>query len=107
MQKVSTKVNHLVLIVKWIELYISDTIGCDAHWCAPIPGTITLAYPCDLVSLSVIVTDVDCPRPFSSSIIADHTTRDRRAVNKSSVFTSWVHAVVSSSNTNICCNALC
>ena len=88
-------------------MYICDTIGCDARWYAPTPSTITLAYPCDLVSLSVIVTDVYCHRPFSGPIIADHTTRDGRAVNKSSVFTSWIHALISNSNTNICHNALC
>ena len=49
----------------------------DALGCTSIPTAISLAdsglIPQQIIT---IVTDVDCPRPVSGFIIADHTTKD-------------------------------
>ena len=47
---------------------------------ATIPATITPADPCGFVHLHqfiATITDVDCPRSYSRSIIADHTISNK------------------------------
>ena len=71
---------------------ICTSLLWDALGYATIPAAITLADPCGLISFHQIITitaDIDCPRSYSSSIIADHTTSNKWAVHKSSVSTSW------------------
>ena len=51
----------------------------DALGYATVPAAITLADPCGLISFHqniTIIADIDCPRPYCSSIIADHTIRN-------------------------------
>ena len=75
----------------WIELVATHTsFFWDALGCATIPTAIILADPCCFVSLhqnKPIITDIDGLRPFSGSIMADHTITDRWAINKFSVCT--------------------
>ena len=65
----------------WIQLVVTHTSSFwDALGCASIPISITLADPCGFVPLhqkKAIITDVDCLRPFSGSVMADHTITDR------------------------------
>lgn len=57
-----------------VDSAVYNTIGCGANWYASTPSAISQTVPCDLISLSIIVTDVDGPRPVSGSVITDHTT---------------------------------
>ena len=87
----------------WIVMEMCDTqyrwsLKKIHHtWClwnaigyTSIPIAINVADPCGFNSLQnkTIITDIDCPRPCSCSIVADYTTRDGWAVHKSSVCTA-------------------
>ena len=79
-------------------------------WYGSIPSAITLADPCDFISLSNVVADVDCCRFCSGSIIADHTIQDGYIPQKISPCTPWIYCCILSSNLNmckLCCSALC
>ena len=93
------------LIVKLTTAHTSflwNALGCTST-----PTAITLAdsglIPHQIIT---IITNVDCRRHCSGSIIADHTTKDDCANQKSSVCTFWVHSLTSSSNTKVCHIAL-
>ena len=86
-----------VLSPKWTSMKWCTKFGyntwflLDALKYAPIPTAITLTDSCVLIlfhQIITIITDVDRLRPWSSSIIADHTTRNQWAIGKSSVCTS-------------------
>ena len=94
------------LIVKLTATHTSflwNALGCTST-----PTTVTLADP-GLIphQIITIITNVDCRRRCSGSIIADHTTKDECATQKSSVCTFWVHSLTSSSNAKVRHIALC
>ena len=79
-------------------------------WYGSIPSAIILADPCDLIWLSIIVTDVDCSRSIHGSTIADNTTRDGCVASKSSVYASLIHCFTLNRNftvSKVCHSALC
>lgn len=72
------------------------------QWYGSIPSTIILADPCDIICLSIIVTDVECSRSSHGSTVAGNTIGDGCIACKSSVYTSLIHCPTSSSNAKVC-----
>ena len=72
------------------------------RWYGSIPSTIILADPCDIICLSIIVTDVECSRSSHGSTVAGNTIGDGCIACKSSVYTSLIHCPTSSSNAKVC-----
>ena len=91
---------RLATVYTW---FLWNALGCSA-----IPIAILLADP-GLIShqKKTIITDVDCPVPYSCSIKADHTIREGWAINKSSFFTFWIHCSTSCGITKACQRAFC